>query len=41
MRPVRWLVAMLDSEIIPLELGGIRGREDFTRAQNAAAAAMS
>ncbi|MGC2551410.1 MAG: glycine--tRNA ligase subunit beta [Candidatus Sulfotelmatobacter sp.] len=23
-RPVRWLVAMLDSEIIPLDLGGIR-----------------
>lgn len=23
-RPVRWLVAMLDSEIIPLEFGGIR-----------------
>src|ERR1051326_3233518 len=25
-RPVRWLVAMLDDQVIPLEFGGIRGR---------------
>ena len=28
-RPVRWLVAMLDEQVVPLELFGIRCRQDF------------
>jgi glycyl-tRNA synthetase beta chain len=27
-RPVRWLVAMLDDEVIPLEFGGVRARNE-------------
>ena len=32
-RPVRWLVAMLDGETIPLEFDGVFARECFARAQ--------
>ena len=28
-RPVRWLVAMLDEQVVPLELFGLEGRQDF------------
>ena len=30
-RPVRWLVAMLDEQVVPLELFGIARRQDFSR----------
>ena len=30
-RPVRWLVAMLDGETIPLEFDGIRAGKTFAR----------
>ncbi len=30
-RPVRWLVAMLDEQVVPLELFGTRRRQDFAR----------
>jgi glycyl-tRNA synthetase beta chain len=35
-RPVRWVVALLDSAVVPLEIAGMQGREHEPRASRSA-----